>query len=133
LSSKSKPRPQKKADRKTEPKQTGKPEWIRPAATMPLAMVSSRHEAEMVTREGRGFSPGETESAQIPGVLVRRWAIPIDVRRGSVLESNVESLKAWFAGARREELAEPKPKSEKTERPEKPKKAPARKKKVPAA
>jgi len=135
LSSKPKAHPTKKAAvKKAEAMPVAKVRWLKPVAAPPRAVVSTRHEGEMISRDGRGFSMGELESAEFPQALARSWSVPLDVMRRSVLEANVESLKGWFAGARKEKPEEPKPakqeKAEKPERAEKPKKAAPKKKKA---
>lgn len=47
-------------------------------------------------RTGRGFSVGEIEAAGIDAALAKQLSIPIDGRRKSVHEENVESLKRFL-------------------------------------
>ena len=67
----------------------------KPKGAVPIPVVSSRHGAEMITRSGRGFSFGELAAAQLQPSLARRWGLPIDLRRRSVLDGNVASVKKW--------------------------------------
>ena len=63
----------------------------------PSATIISRYADSTQERRGRGFSFGELESAGVPLIDARNNKLSVDVRRRSVLNSNVESLKAWFA------------------------------------
>ncbi len=105
----------------------------RPRGSEPKAMVSSRRKLVMVERQGRGFSMGELEGADFPIVLARRWKLHVDLRRRSVLEWNVTSLKKWFAPPAKAPEPRPQPQAvqakavkEKAEK-EKPKKRSPRK------
>ena len=64
-------------------------------AKLPEATVSSRHGTEMVSRQGRGFSMGEITGAGLSRRLLMERGVPVDVRRRSVLDGNLESLKQW--------------------------------------
>lgn len=66
----------------------------------PVAMVSSRHLDSMHEREAKGFSVGELASARVDMKMARREDISVDARRRSVLERNVEALKAWLGSTR---------------------------------
>ena len=68
-----------------------------PAGKAPTASVLSRHGAEMITREGRGFSLGELSGAGLTPRRATEWGARIDYRRRSVIESNVGALKGWAA------------------------------------
>jgi len=46
------------------------------------------------TKTGRGFSPNELAKAGITILQAKQLGIPVDFRRKSVHESNIESLKA---------------------------------------
>lgn len=72
----------------------------KPRGAVPVAFVSARHEAGMVSRPGRGFSLGELTAAQLPFNLARRWGLRLDLRRRSTIGGNVASIKTWAAGAR---------------------------------
>lgn len=67
----------------------------RPAGAIPQAQVIARHGLETVTRQGKGFSPGELERAELPVGLARDWGARVDHRRRSALDANVSTLKAW--------------------------------------
>ncbi len=71
----------------------------RPSGRAPLAMVSSRNGTEMVERQGRGFSMGEFAGAGLVPRQAIEWGARVDVRRRSVLDGNVGSLKAWAGHA----------------------------------
>lgn len=128
MSSKPKARATKKKQEKSAaPKVAARPKFVKPAAPAPRAFVSTRHGGEIISRNGRGFSDGEVEAAKIPLPLLADWKVPIDMRRRSVLEANIDALKGWFAAAKKVEPAEVEhePASE-------PKKRAPRKKKQPA-
>ena len=84
-------------ERKTAPRER----ITKPKGAVPEAMVSARHSAETISRHGRGFSLGEVAGAQLPLAIARRWGLRVDVRRRSVLDGNVVSLRAWAAGAKK--------------------------------
>ncbi len=87
-----------KKEAKEEKSAPAKKEGIpRPKGLMPHATVSSRRGRSMVERQGKGFSMRELQGADLPLVYARRWNLPLDARRRSVLEGNVQSLKKWFA------------------------------------
>lgn len=89
----------------------------RPKGAAPLAMVSSRHEGAMIERRARGFSMGELGGAGFNLREASRLGLTTDIRRRTVLEPNVESLKSWFtpteAPAPKPAKAEPAPKPRK--------------------
>jgi ribosomal protein L13E len=62
----------------------------------PRPMVISRHGNDMDEREGRGFSFSELDSAGVWRVDVKRLHIPLDIRRRTTLDANVERLKGWY-------------------------------------
>ncbi|MDE1858439.1 MAG: ribosomal protein L13e [Thaumarchaeota archaeon] len=80
----------------------------RPRGRAPEAMVMSRHETEMVSRRGKGFSLGELAGAGVAPRLAAKWGASIDPRRRSVIEANVGSLKEWRSHAVPEAVKEPK-------------------------
>jgi hypothetical protein len=80
----------------------------------------------MITRIGRGFSIGEVSEAEMPMLLARSWNLMMDVRRRSVLESNVASLKSWFSTAKEVKAKAPEPEAVTEEKP-KARKRPAQK------
>ena len=49
------------------------------------------------TKAGRGFSPDELAQAGIIYTQANQLGIPIDFRRKSAHESNIEALKAYVA------------------------------------
>ena len=71
----------------------------RPAGKVPEPMVISRHGTGTIPRRGKGFSLGELSGAGIAPRTASSWGARIDVRRRSVLEGNVSSLKAWRSHA----------------------------------
>jgi len=82
-----------KGETKQEPAKTPKP--LKPTGKAPEAMVTSRHGTGVVTRLGRGFSMGELAGAELTGNLASNWGVKLDLRRRSVIDSNVQSLKSW--------------------------------------
>jgi len=88
----------------------------------------------MITRVGRGFSVGELLGAGFPERLAARLGVPVDVRRRSVLEENLQSLRKWYSPPANEAAkpARARPsRAKKAEAPEKPvKKRATRKKKA---
>ncbi len=71
----------------------------RPTGKVPVAVVSARHGGDVKSRPGRGFSIGELRGAGLARGLVTRWGAVVDLRRRSILENNVASLKSWGAHA----------------------------------
>jgi len=69
----------------------------------PAPIVNSRHGFSMHERKARGYSMGELESAGVGIAEVKRLGIPMDIRRRTALDSNVQSLKGWY------KAPEPKP------------------------
>ncbi len=67
----------------------------RPSGRAPSAKVSSRHGTDTVTRPARGFSFGELAEAGLAPRLASKWGVGVDIRRRSVLEHNVNSLRSW--------------------------------------
>jgi ribosomal protein L13E len=63
----------------------------------PRPMVVSRHRFSTRSRQARGYSFGELQSAGVQRADVARLSIPLDIRRRTTLEQNVQSLKGWFA------------------------------------
>jgi len=88
---------QKKAKREKKAEQTkaadAKP--AKPSGKAPEAMVTSRRGTGFVTRLGRGFSMGELAGAGLSRNLASNWDLKLDLRRRSVVESNVSSLRSW--------------------------------------
>lgn len=69
----------------------------KPTGRVPTASVSARHGINMIVRRAKGFSLGEAKSAGLSLHLALRWGLPLDIRRRSVLDANVESVKGWTA------------------------------------
>lgn len=86
-----------KGEKKPEPARTPKAKPSRPAGKAPEAMVTSRHGTGVITRLGRGFSMGELVGAGLSPKLASDWGARLDLRRRSVIDSNVASLKSWGA------------------------------------
>ncbi|MDV3292715.1 MAG: hypothetical protein LYZ70_00410 [Nitrososphaerales archaeon] len=105
----------KKGEEEPKPAQVRKERAARPRGADPTAMVSSRRGQEMVERQGRGFSIGELEGADLPLALARRWKLPMDLRRRSVLGWNIGSLKKWYVAPSKP----PEPKAQPEEAPKK--------------
>ncbi|MDG7009509.1 MAG: ribosomal protein L13e [Nitrososphaerota archaeon] len=76
------------------PKNIGQPG---PAGRPPVALVQSRHGGRMVSREGRGFSFGEISGAGLVPAVTSKWGLRVDMRRRSVIDGNVASVKSWVA------------------------------------
>ncbi|MDA4125361.1 MAG: ribosomal protein L13e [Thaumarchaeota archaeon] len=92
-----KPKKTKSAAMK-EPKPAS-PAANKPTGHSPTANVVSRHGEGLVTRAAKGFSKGEVSSSGIPLRLARKWGLPLDYRRRSILEANVTSVKDWAGHA----------------------------------
>ncbi len=91
MSSRSRKKP-KAVSTRTKPQKKALP---RPTGKPPEATVVARHGTGVVTRLGRGFSMGELAEVGLAPRLASRWGVRLDVRRRSVLERNVNSLKQW--------------------------------------
>jgi len=85
-----------KAKPKAEQVPPPKVETPKPKGPAPRAVVSSRHEGAMMEREARGFSLGELGGAGFGTHEASRLGLATDIRRRTVLEKNVESLRSWF-------------------------------------
>ncbi len=57
-------------------------------------------------RSGKGFSKSEVQKAGLDAVSARKMGLPVDPRRRTVHDENVEAVKAYAA----KEKAKPKPK-----------------------
>ncbi len=64
----------------------------------PSAVVTSRHLDSTHERAARGFSFGELASASVPLTTARNGGLKLDIRRRSVVQGNVDSLKRWLSG-----------------------------------
>ena len=88
-----------KAEKKAEPAKTPKAKPsrpVKPTGKAPEAVVTGRHGIGFVTRLGRGFSMGELAGAGLSPKLASDWGVRTDVRRRSVIDGNVASLKGWY-------------------------------------
>lgn len=63
-------------------------------------------------REGRGFSATELVEADISVFEARRLGVPVDPRRKTSYEENVEELRHYIQEARKAGLRYPQPKQE---------------------
>ena len=61
-------------------------------------------------REGRGFSVAEIQAAGLNPGEARILGIPVDLRRKSTHEENVEILKEFITSAKENKIKVPKPK-----------------------
>jgi len=98
------------------------PEVQKPRGPAPVALVSSRHEGAMIERQARGFSIGELGGAGFSIHDAGRLGLSMDIRRRTVLEKSVESLKSWFSppkAAPKPEPAAPKVPAEPEQKPKK--------------
>ncbi len=64
-------------------------------------------------RQGKGFSPDEVKEAGLSALDARHLAIPIDRKRKTSHEENIETLKAHMEKAPKEEAAVSKEKKSK--------------------
>jgi ribosomal protein L13E len=85
----------KKVEKAVERKAKPKVQHQKPAGRVPLAMVTARHGTGTITRQGKGFSPGELAGGGLPLSLAAKWGVKVDERRRSTLEGNVAALKSW--------------------------------------
>jgi len=87
------PKPKKPSEQES-PRPVGKQEVLN-LGPPPTAKVEARHIDSLQERAGRGFSFGELASASISLVSAKRHGLALDIRRRSIVERNVESLKSW--------------------------------------
>ena len=138
MSSRAKKEPKAKPKKQAEKATTAKPkveaeappraaEVPRPKGEAPRAMVNSRHEGAMVEREARGFSIGELGGAGFTLGSASRLGLATDIRRRTVLEKNVESLKSWFSPPKQAPAPKPVAEPVEEEAPKPKKRAPAKK------
>jgi len=78
----------------------------RPAGVVPIPTVDVRHGTGMTQRNARGYSMGEVAQAGLSISQARRWGIPVDDRRRSVLGENASRVKKWIAHSRTVTTAE---------------------------
>jgi len=95
-----------KGKKKAEPAKVAKATPVKPTGKAPEAMITSRHGTGVVTRLGRGFSMAELAGAGLPRTLALKWGLRLDLRRRSVVENNVSSLKSWTSHPRVERRTE---------------------------
>ncbi len=125
-----KPGAKKAAAKKTPPKTEKEPVAEEPGkmaaarGPMPAPVVRVRHERGTQERQARGYSLGELRSAEITFIAARNAGLPVDIRRRSALDGNVERLKGWYLPEPRKaklEAAEEKEEAEKPPRKKAPK------------
>jgi large subunit ribosomal protein L13e len=63
-------------------------------------------------REGKGFSLGELEAVELTAGKAKRMGIPVDTRRKSSHEENIETLKEFIEEAKDLDIKVGKPKFE---------------------
>ena len=69
-------------------------------------------ESGIKIREGKGFSLGELAEAEITAGKARQMGIPVDTKRKSSHEENVETLKEFLEDAKDLDIKVKKPKME---------------------
>lgn len=94
------PRAKKIAEKKEAPppaKTIAKPAPLK-LGPPPSAIVATRHvdSDSLHERGARGFSFGELTSAGVPLNAAKSHDLSVDVRRRSVVDKNVETLKGWL-------------------------------------
>ena len=62
-------------------------------------------------RNGRGFSPNELEKAGLNAVEALKAGLPVDFRRKTAHQENVDAIKAYMEKVKTEAKPKPKPKS----------------------
>ncbi|MDA4122246.1 MAG: hypothetical protein OK456_03585 [Thaumarchaeota archaeon] len=62
----------------------------------PRPMVEARHRRSMRERAAKGYSSGELESVGLGFLEARKHHVPIDIRRRTTLDENVQKLKGWY-------------------------------------
>lgn len=67
-----------------------------PTASIRHPRVSVRHDGSSMERDARGYSLGELSAASVQPWVAKRWSVPVDTRRRSVVTGNVQSLKSWL-------------------------------------
>ena len=66
------------------------------AGPVPQATVLSRHDGTMHLRGAKGFSLGELSAAGLTFTLANGLGVPLDIRRRSSLDTNIDALKGWY-------------------------------------
>lgn len=87
-----KPAAKKKAAKEDDKSEAPKDESA-PVVQMgpsPQATVMARHEYSSQERRGKGFSFGELAAAGVSFVIARSLSVPVDLRRRSTLDGNVD-------------------------------------------
>ena len=84
------------------------------------------HEAKILKpdgkkRSGKGFSKGEVKKAGLNPVDARKMGLPVDPRRRTVHDENVEAVKAHAEKEKAKPKPKPKPKPVQSAKKEKPK------------
>jgi large subunit ribosomal protein L13e len=77
---------------------------------MPSSFISPMVFRPETVREGRGFSLAEVQAAGLNASEAKTLGIPVDLRRKSTHEENVEILKEYITAAKENEIKVPKPK-----------------------
>ena len=103
-----KAKPGGKVKETAETPRVAKPEVVKPLGSVPGATVSARRGSVMIERAGKGFSLGELSDGGLSLRLAKRWGVPLDPRRRSVLQGNVAALKKWFVQPKKAVEAPPK-------------------------
>ena len=85
-----------KGEKKQEAK-TPEAKPLRPTGKAPDAMVTTSHGTGVVTRMAKGFSMGELAAAGLSPNLASAWGVKLDLRRRSMVDTNIASLKSWGA------------------------------------
>jgi ribosomal protein L13E len=68
-------------------------------------------------RSGRGFSPGELKKAGLNKAEATRLEIPVDLRRKTAHDENIQAIKAYVKKKKAETKPKPKPKPEPKKKP----------------
>jgi large subunit ribosomal protein L13e len=72
-------------------------------------MISPMVSREEKAREGRGFSLGELKEAGLTAGEAKVRGVPVDARRKSTHEENVEILREWYEDAKESKFRVPRP------------------------
>jgi large subunit ribosomal protein L13e len=68
-------------------------------------------------RNGRGFSPEELKKAGLNKTEARKIGLPVDLRRETAHDENVEAIKAYAEKKKAEAKPKPKPKPQPKKKP----------------
>ncbi len=77
--------------------------------TMMPRLVSPMVNKPETVREGRGFSVSEVQAAGLTPSEARILGVPVDPRRKSSLEENVDTLKTYVTQAKEAKVKVPRP------------------------